>query len=168
MTSSTAERLKQYFTFGHRRVHGQGEFSQKTRRGKAKKATVRTHGPRNSGKAEVDGDLHIQLVDEAAQDDDVNVSLRSLWRTLCDIRKGVVQLDHSDVSFKTPQEIYASKASRHYRTGKAFSMPLPDGGEPAAIAPGARTRATTKNVAFEIHPVMNLEVIAGSKDAPKP
>jgi len=83
-------------------------------------------------------------------------SLRFPLANLVRYQKGSVQLTNQTFPFKDRrQEIYASKASRHYRNGEAFYDAIHGGGDTSSNRrPVPKNAApTTKNVAiWEIHP----------------
>jgi hypothetical protein len=146
--------------------HGPGGIFKKdtARKGKERRWYALT-GRVTLVKQEVDGDLHIQLVDEAAQDDDVNVVVEvPFGEPWCDIRKEVFSWTNQKFPFKTAGKKFTlQKHPVISVTGKAFYDAIHGGGDTSSNRrPVPKNAApTTKDVAiWEIHPVMNLEVIS--------
>jgi hypothetical protein len=115
-------------------------------------------------KIEVDGDLHIQLVDEGAADDSVNVVVEvPFGEPWCDIRETVFGWTGQDFPFKTQDKKFTlQKKPVVTVTGRAFYDAVHGGGDTSLNRrPVPNNPAdTTKNVTiWEIHPVMTLNVI---------
>lgn len=115
-------------------------------------------------KLEVDGDLHIQLVDENAQDGDVNVVVEvPFGDPWCDIRREVFGWTGQTFPFKTAERKFSLEKRPLIKvTGKAFYDAIHGGGDTSKNRRPVPTNAaaTTKNVTiWEIHPVMKLEVL---------
>jgi len=114
-------------------------------------------------KVEVDGDLHIQLVDESADDGDLNVVVEvpfgSPW---CDIRNTVFSWTSQTFPFSTAgKKFVLTKKPVIAVTGKAFYDAIHGGGDTSRNRRPVPNNAaiTTRNVAiWEIHPVMDLKV----------
>lgn len=114
---------------------------------------------------EPDGDLYIQLVDEGAKDDDVNtvveVPFGDRW---CDIRQQVLGWTKQGFPLTITQSRKLSLKSKPVIevVGKAFYDAAHDGGHsdrnrrPVPRHPALISKHVT---IWEIHPVMNLQVI---------
>ena len=114
-------------------------------------------------KIEPDGDLHIQLVDQNGQDDDVNVVVEvPFGDPWCDIRKEVLSWTHEKFPFATQGKKFTLQTKPVITvTGKAFFDAIHGGGDTSLNRRKAPKNAapTTKHVTiWEIHPVMQLEV----------
>ncbi len=141
-----------------------GIFTKATPRKGKEKRWYQLTGRVTLVKLEVDGDLHIQLVDDGAKDDDVNVVVEvpfgEVW---CDVRKEVL----SWTSQKFPLQTAGKKFTLNKHpvitvTGKAFYDAIHGGGDtslnrrPTPKNPAATTKHVT---IWEIHPVMDLKVV---------
>ena len=114
-------------------------------------------------KIEPDGDLHIQLVDENAEDDDVNVVVEvPFGHPWCDIRKVVFGWTNQTFPFQTQGKKFSLNTKPVITvTGKAFYDAI-HGGKDTSLnrrKPPPNAAPTTKHVTiWEIHPVMHLQV----------
>lgn len=140
-----------------------GIFTKDTpRRGKEKRWFELT-GRVTLVKLEVDGDLHIQLVDEGADDISVNVVVEvPFGEPWCDIRKEVFSWFKGNFPIRTQGRKFALQVQPVITvTGKAFYDAIHGAGDTSRNRrpkpPNAT--ATSANVAiWEIHPVMILKV----------
>lgn len=146
--------------------HGPGGIFKKdtARKGKEKRWYALT-GRVTLVKQEPDGDLHIQLVDESAQDDDTNVVVEvPFGEPWCDIRREVFSWTTQTFPFKTGgKKLTLQRHPVITVTGKAFYDAIHGGADTSKNRRAVPNNAapTTKDVTiWEIHPVMNLEVIS--------
>ena len=114
-------------------------------------------------KIEPDGDLHIQLVDENAQDDDVNVVVEvPFGHPWCNIRKEVFSWTNQTFPFQTQGKKFTLNSNPIITvTGKAFYDAIHGGKDTSLNRRKAPPNAapTTRHVTiWEIHPVMHLDV----------
>ena len=144
--------------------HGPGGIFTKdtARKGKEKKWYALT-GRVTLVKQEPDGDLHIQLVDDGAQDDDVNVVVEvPFGEPWCDIRKEVFSWTSQTFPFRTGgKKLTLQKHPVITVTGKAFYDAIHGGADTSKNRRAVPNNAasTTKQVTiWEIHPVMKLDV----------
>src|SRR5689334_6459429 len=99
-----------------------GIFTKDTPRKGKEKRWYQLTGRVSLVKLEVDGDLHIQLVDASAKDDDVNVVVEvPFGETWCDVRKEVFSWTNQKFPFQTAGKKFAlQKHPVVTVTGKAF------------------------------------------------
>jgi hypothetical protein len=115
-------------------------------------------------KIEADGDLHIQLVDENADDDDLNLVVEvPFGEPWCAIRETVFSWTHHNFPFTTSGKKFTLEKKLVIAvTGKAFYDAIHGGGDTSLNRRPVPTNAaaTTRHVAiWEIHPLMKLSVI---------
>lgn len=117
-------------------------------------------------KLEPDGDLHIQLVDQDADDGDVNVVVEvPFGDPWCDIRQEVFSWTTRTFPFSetSGRKLTLTKTPVITVTGKAFYDAIHGGGDTSRNRrPVPKNAAkTSRNVTiWEIHPVMDLKVVS--------
>jgi hypothetical protein len=114
-------------------------------------------------KIEPDGDLHIQLVDETAEDSDLNVVVEvPFGEPWCDIRDKVFRWTNQAFPFQTQGKKFTLQEQPVITVvGKAFYDAIHGGGDTSSNRRPVphNAAATTRKVSiWEIHPVMTLTV----------